>query len=226
MPTDTLQRDSICTFRRGRVSIVYYFSNVSPIGCIYFKILAYHIKIISSLLRDLFCFLFTSSFFVCIDRVGNLACFQSEIILKLKIMHTADGIPWTEDQPGAWPLPTQDNSNRINADNHALRGITWSFLSLYSTDSLRSVVNIVHKIRIFCPKVSVILCFHALIQMKPRQTASGWGEITSELISPSWTDGITEMKPDDCITWLQRVSNYCLAWIQFQPLCCCCRSPY
>jgi hypothetical protein len=28
--------------------------------------------------------------------------------------------PWTGDQPVAMPIPTQDNTNRINADIHAL----------------------------------------------------------------------------------------------------------
>jgi hypothetical protein len=31
--------------------------------------------------------------------------------------------PWTENQPVARPLPTQDNTNRINADIHALSGL-------------------------------------------------------------------------------------------------------
>jgi hypothetical protein len=34
------------------------------------------------------------------------------------ILYTVGRTPWTSDQPVARPLPTQDNSNRINVDKH------------------------------------------------------------------------------------------------------------
>jgi hypothetical protein len=33
-------------------------------------------------------------------------------------LYTIDRTPWTGDQPVARPLPTQDNTDRINSDRH------------------------------------------------------------------------------------------------------------
>jgi hypothetical protein len=144
MTTHTLQHDWMCILRRRTVTIVHYFSNVIHIDCIYYKIRKHYTKIRSSLLRDVFYFHFILlSLYWQIMHSGLFPIRNnSEIINHTHIR--LGGIPWTGDQPGVRPLPTQDNANRMNADIHASHDITWSFLSLSRPDSLRNVVNIVH----------------------------------------------------------------------------------
>jgi hypothetical protein len=47
------------------------------------------------------------------------------VSLQFLNLKTVGRTPWTGDQPVARPLPTQDNTNRINThtDIHALSGI-------------------------------------------------------------------------------------------------------
>jgi hypothetical protein len=49
-----------------------------------------------------------------------LVCAYSELInSEVRILQTIARTPWTEDQSVARPLPTQDNTNRINANIQA-----------------------------------------------------------------------------------------------------------
>jgi hypothetical protein len=44
--------------------------------------------------------------------------------------------PWTGDQPNAGPLPTQDNTNRINANIHTLNEIRSHYLSVRAGEDI------------------------------------------------------------------------------------------
>jgi hypothetical protein len=46
------------------------------------------------------------------DRPSSMACDHSELInSEILISYTVGRAPWTDDQPLAGPLPTQDNTN-------------------------------------------------------------------------------------------------------------------
>jgi hypothetical protein len=56
--------------------------------------------------------------------IGCLACSHSESInSEFLIPQTVGKSPWTDDQPVARPLPTQDNRHRIKAGIHSASGI-------------------------------------------------------------------------------------------------------
>jgi hypothetical protein len=66
-----------------------------------------------------------------IGHPGN-ASFQFSFLILLTVGRT----PWTGDQPVARPLPTQDNTNRINANIHALSGIRTHDLSVRASEDI------------------------------------------------------------------------------------------